>query len=768
MLNISASPYHVGKGDTREEMLRTRARDDRASVVFCNLVGGQDELVFDGRSVVLGPDGEVLARAPSFQEALLVADVDPRGAIEARLRDTRPRRGRQRGPLQPDVTLEAGPEHDGPPLRPRVAPPPASANEEIWGALVIGLRDYVEKNGFERVADRGLGRHRLGAGGRAGRRGAGPGRASRASPCRPASTSARPGRMPGGCARASASASRSSRSRSCATHFEQELPGTSGLAAENLQARIRGVIVMTRSNQHGFLVLTTSNKSETAVGYSTLYGDTAGGFAPIKDVPKTRVFALSRWLNERAGREVIPASIIDRPPSAELRDDQRDDQSLPPYERLDPILEAYVERDLSPAEIASAGIGDLETAERVARMVDRAEYKRRQAAPGLKLHPQGVRPRPPRADHQPLHGLMPTRRRLLAGALATGAGLLASACGRSGRRQDRRDPASEVAPTASEAAAAPASTAALPSVAVVGAGLAGLVCAEHLARAGFDVQVYEARDRVGGRVWTQRGLPGGQVVERGGEFIDTRHDALRDLVAALGLELDDLWAGYPENADAALLLGGRETPYEAVMDGWGGAFLAVQGDLAAINAGEAAAIDALSVADWLASACPTAPTGRWAATSRRTRRRSSVSIPAISRRSASSTTSASSTPTELLPDSGGADERWHVPWRQRPRADGVGGAVACGRPGARQAAGGAAAAAGRRRDARARRWRATRGSGRPGGARAAVRGAARGRPGRRGPGRRAAAGHRRAGGRHQRQGAARHARPPLARGGPRR
>jgi NAD+ synthase (glutamine-hydrolysing) len=387
VLNISASPYHVGKGDTREEMLRTRARDDRASVVFCNLVGGQDELVFDGRSVVLGPDGEVLARAPSFEEALLVADVDPRGAIETRLRDTRPRRGRQRGPLQPDVTLDAGPEHEGPPLRSPVAPPPASANEEIWGALVIGLRDYVEKNGFQRVliaVSGGIDSALVAA---LAAEALGADRVDGIS-------------MP---TRFNVSETRSDARRLCEglgigfqelaiedlrTHFEGELPGTSGLAAENLQARIRGVIVMTLSNQHGYLVLTTSNKSETAVGYSTLYGDTAGGFAPIKDVPKTRVFALSRWLNERAGREVIPASIIERPPSAELRDDQRDDQSLPPYERLDPILEAYVERDLSPAEIARAGIGDLATAERVARMVDRAEYKRRQAAPGLKLHPK--------------------------------------------------------------------------------------------------------------------------------------------------------------------------------------------------------------------------------------------------------------------------------------------------------------------------------------------------------------------------------------------
>jgi NAD+ synthase (glutamine-hydrolysing) len=168
--------------------------------------------------------------------------------------------------------------------------------------------------------------------------------------------------------------------------FEGALPGTSGLAAENLQARIRGVLLMTLSNQHGWLVLTTGNKSEVAVGYTTLYGDSAGGFAPIKDVPKTLVFALSRYVNERAGTELIPVSIIERPPSAELRDEQRDDQSLPPYAELDPLIEAYVEDDLSPEEIARRGIAPLEVAQRIARLVDLAEYKRRQAPPGIRVH----------------------------------------------------------------------------------------------------------------------------------------------------------------------------------------------------------------------------------------------------------------------------------------------------------------------------------------------------------------------------------------------
>jgi NAD+ synthase (glutamine-hydrolysing) len=386
VLNISASPYYVGKADVREEMLRTRARDERAAIVFCNLVGGQDELVFDGRSVVLDPDGDILARAPAFDEALLICDVDPREAVESRLRDSRPRRGRRRRPIEPAVQLPAAAERPGP-MRGEVTPPPASSDEELWGALVVGLRDYVQKNGFERVLigiSGGIDSALVAA------------LAADALGADRVEGISMPTRF--NVAETRSDAQRVSESlgigfreiaiEDLRVHFESTVPGTSGLAAENLQARIRGVIVMTLSNQHGWLVLTTSNKSETAVGYSTLYGDTAGGFAPIKDVPKTRVFALARWLNAREGREVIPVSIIERPPSAELRDDQRDDQSLPPYEVLDPILEAYVERDLSPAEIAQAGLGDLETAQRIARLVDRAEYKRRQGPPGLKLHPK--------------------------------------------------------------------------------------------------------------------------------------------------------------------------------------------------------------------------------------------------------------------------------------------------------------------------------------------------------------------------------------------
>jgi NAD+ synthase (glutamine-hydrolysing) len=272
-------------------------------------------------------------------------------------------------------------------LERRVAPAPQPVEADLWGALVLGLRDYVTKNGFQRVL--------VGLSGGIDSALVAALAADALGPERVEAIS-----MP---TRFNASETRSDAERVAANlgigfrelaieelraEFLEELPDTSGLAAENLQARIRGVLLMTVSNQHGHLVLTTSNKSETAVGYSTLYGDSAGGFAPIKDVPKTMVFRLARWLNADAGRERIPASIINRPPTAELREDQRDDQSLPPYEELDPILEAYVERDLGVDEIVALGLGDAAIVRRIARLVDLAEYKRRQAPPGLKLHPK--------------------------------------------------------------------------------------------------------------------------------------------------------------------------------------------------------------------------------------------------------------------------------------------------------------------------------------------------------------------------------------------
>jgi NAD+ synthase (glutamine-hydrolysing) len=387
--NLSASPYHLGKGEAREQMLRTRARDGVAFVAFCNIVGGQDELIFDGRSCVIDPAGDVLARAESFAEELLVCDIDPTMAIAARLRDARLRHGRRRPPRRLEPVASVAAPAGSPTARPatRIAEPPAAPDDELWAALRLGLGDYVRKNGFSRVLiglSGGIDSALVAA------------LAAEALGPEQVETLSMPTRF-------NASATRND-ARDVASRlgvgfrelaiedlrvaFAAAVPEAAGLAAENLQARIRGLLLMTLSNQHGWLVLTTGNKSETATGYSTLYGDTAGGFAPIQDVPKTRVFALARRLNECAGRELIPASIIERPPSAELRDDQRDDQSLPPYAELDPVLEAYVEDDRSPREIARAGIGELDLAVRVARLVDIAEYKRRQAPPGLKLHPK--------------------------------------------------------------------------------------------------------------------------------------------------------------------------------------------------------------------------------------------------------------------------------------------------------------------------------------------------------------------------------------------
>jgi NAD+ synthase (glutamine-hydrolysing) len=385
ILNISSSPYHVGKALVREEMLRTRARDELAIIAYCNLVGGQDELVFDGRSVVVDADGDIVARAAAFAEEVLVCEVDPGGAVSARLRDTRLRRGKAHRPLEPRVTFD--PPGPRPRLEPSIAPHDLSADADLWAALCLGLRDYATKNGFSRVLlglSGGIDSALVAA------------LAADALGADKVDTISMPTRF-------NVSETRSDARRVAESlgvgfreqpiedlraAFAQAVPDATGIAAENVQARIRGVILMTVSNQHGHLVLTTSNKSETAVGYTTLYGDSAGGFAPIKNVPKTRVFELCRWLNEQAGRERIPASIIDRPPSAELREDQRDDQSLPPYAVLDPILEAYVERDLAPEEIVALGLGDAELVRRIARLVDVAEYKRRQAPPGLKLQPK--------------------------------------------------------------------------------------------------------------------------------------------------------------------------------------------------------------------------------------------------------------------------------------------------------------------------------------------------------------------------------------------
>jgi NAD+ synthase (glutamine-hydrolysing) len=374
VVNISASPFHVGKDREREEMLAERARENRCAIAYCNMVGGQDELIFDGASVILDESGKVVARAESFVEQLLVVDVDP---------------GRSGESKAPELSFPAPAEH-AEPLRPSLAEP-LDDLEQMRLALELGLRDYVHKNGFgdvviglsggidsaltAAIAVGALGADRVhgvsmpsrfsseGTRGDAHRLAESLGIDFREIPIEPTVES-----------------------------FGAALaPSFDGLASdlteENVQARVRGTLLMALSNKFGWLVIATGNKSELSVGYSTLYGDLAGGFALLKDVFKTDVFRLSRRLNERAGRELIPESIIERPPSAELRADQRDEDSLPPYDKLDPVLEAYVELDRSREELAEDGF-DPEVVKRAISMIDRAEYKRRQAPPGVKLRPK--------------------------------------------------------------------------------------------------------------------------------------------------------------------------------------------------------------------------------------------------------------------------------------------------------------------------------------------------------------------------------------------
>jgi len=388
LVNLSASPYHVGKAEEREEMLVTRARDNSAYLAFCNLVGGQDELLFDGHSVVLDDEGEVLARAPGFEEALLVVDLDPSETIGRRLRDVRRRAlAREREEVQEPVLveLEPGVTATQSPVGSAIAPFEPEL-EQMRCALVLALGDYVGKNGFGDIVlglSGGIDSALVAA---LAADTLGPRRVHCVSmPSRYSSEGTRN------------DARRMAESLGCdfreipieqvVAAFHDAEVGTTGLAAENLQARVRGMTLMSLSNEHGWLVLATGNKSELSVGYSTLYGDLAGGYALIKDVYKTDVFRLARYLNERAGRELIPLSIIERPPSAELRADQQDVDSLPPYDELDPVLQAYVELDRSREELVAEGFAEA-IVDRALALIDRAEYKRRQAPPGVKLRPK--------------------------------------------------------------------------------------------------------------------------------------------------------------------------------------------------------------------------------------------------------------------------------------------------------------------------------------------------------------------------------------------
>jgi NAD+ synthase (glutamine-hydrolysing) len=387
VLNLNASPYYAGRLAERERMLATRATDAACSLVYVNQVGGQDELVFDGASLVLDADGEVLASAAQFVEDVLVVDVEVRPVFRKRLLDPR---GRAAAPILPTIVITETAQAIGEPARPQLATP-LGLVEEVYEALVLGTRDYVTKNGFTDVV--------IGLSG-----GVDSSLVAAVAVDALGAEHVHGVSMP---SRYSSEGSRSDAERLAVAlgidlqtiaiesahqaFLEMLVPAASieagDLTDQNLQSRVRGVVLMALSNASGWMVLTTGNKSEMAVGYSTLYGDTAGGFAVIKDVPKTMVYRLSRLVNARTGREIIPEDVLTKPPSAELRPDQRDDQSLPLYEVLDPILEAYVEDDLTAAELEEAGFA-LDLVRLVVSLVDRAEYKRRQTPPGVRVTPK--------------------------------------------------------------------------------------------------------------------------------------------------------------------------------------------------------------------------------------------------------------------------------------------------------------------------------------------------------------------------------------------
>ena len=401
VVNPSASPYHRGKGIDREEMIRERARETGAAYAVCNLVGGQDELVFDGHSVVVSHDGETLARGRQFEEELVVCDVALPPNPEA-----------ERDSVSVPVLASLDAPASQRPVEASIAPL-LSSDAEVYAALTVGLRDYVRKNRFERVLVAVSGGIDSALVTLIAADALGPGRVTGVVMPSPHSSSetqedaraivrnvgAELVELPiadamrayehvlgVGAEAADGAGDEDHPGAESARELETGGPGTE-LAAENIQARIRGNLMMALSNQSGWLVLTTGNKSEMSVGYATLYGDMAGGFAVIKDVPKTLVYRLARYRNSTAERDLVPRSVLERAPSAELRPDQRDEDSLPPYEVLDRILTAYVEEDRGRDEIVGDDL-DADLVDEVIAMVDRSEYKRRQAPPGIRITPK--------------------------------------------------------------------------------------------------------------------------------------------------------------------------------------------------------------------------------------------------------------------------------------------------------------------------------------------------------------------------------------------
>ncbi|MGI9034042.1 MAG: NAD+ synthase [Acidimicrobiales bacterium] len=387
-VNISASPFYAGRLAERERMLATRAADASCVLVYVNLVGGQDELVFDGASLVVDATGALVARAPQFEQTVMVADVEVRPVFRKRLLDPR---GRAVAPPLAAVPVSTESRSGGEPVPGELAEP-LDPVAEIYEALVLGTRDYVTKNGFTDVV-MGLS-----------------GGIDSSLVAVVAVDALGPDHVHGVAmpSRFSTAASNDDAADLAANlgidfrviaieaahsaFLEMLGPSFEGteedLTEENVQARARGVVLMALSNKFGWMVLATGNKSEMAAGFATLYGDMAGGFAVIKDVPKTLVYDLCRHRDRRSGNQVpIPESVLHKPPSAELRADQRDDQSLPAYDQLDPVLEAYIEGDTTAVDLEAAGF-DAELVRRVVGLVDKAEYKRRQAPPGVRVTPK--------------------------------------------------------------------------------------------------------------------------------------------------------------------------------------------------------------------------------------------------------------------------------------------------------------------------------------------------------------------------------------------
>ena len=396
IVNINGSPFHAGKWRSREKMLATRAADNEVFLAYVNMVGGQDELVFDGGSMVFDPTGEMIASSSQFEEDLMVVDLDVESVFRSRLRDPRPRKEdpesiRQLGRAE----LVPVSEWDG--NSAEVSATGAATGNfydgpaEVYKALTLGTRDYVRKCGFEKVLvalSGGIDSSLVAA------------IAVDALGSQNVVGVSMPSRFSSEGSVVDAKLLADNLGIELWTlpieqpfeamlgTLDPQFKGTDwGISEENIQSRIRGNLIMALSNKFGWLVLTTGNKSEMATGYATIYGDMSGGFAVIKDVPKVMCYELSVYRNEQAGEPVIPVSVIEKPPSAELRPDQYDEDSLPPYERLDPILKAYVEDDMSFEEIVSTG-EDPDVVKHVIGLVDRSEYKRRQAAPGIKITPR--------------------------------------------------------------------------------------------------------------------------------------------------------------------------------------------------------------------------------------------------------------------------------------------------------------------------------------------------------------------------------------------